>query len=593
MTEAVQIPEKEKKELLKNIKECKNTLKEITENTETEFINLGTDLEKFYSASEEISCLAEKSAELFAGEKISSIIEKINVFLEKLETLFKNLNIEAENMYSGFESISSGFAKVQEVLPYFGKDIKNLNSLQILTRIAVARLQHKESDFISLADDISGLTEKIKEKKDNISKGITNLNSIVKNTVKEIENLYKGENRKADSIISSISENFEIMKEDYSENKTRADQIHSKFTEISSSIGSIVSSLQFHDITRQRTEHVLEALEKIESIIENDIYEKYSEASVISNIQTAQLQDAGNSLYNAGEDIVINLQNIIENTEEVSGIIKGMTEQDGKKEKSVIYEVEENLEFLFKAVDETHEYSDKLLEHMSKIKESIDSISVWMYDINDIGYDIQLLALNARIRAAQLGLEGRELGVIAEEIQNLSHSVHENITELTENLEEIVKSSEQAGKEFKLVDDSNREKSSENEKTSKMLHSLENSIKTLKSENSDTAAVIESLKTKKNKLSEDISECISDFKIHSTIKEKMEKISTETEKIHNKTEKYSQGSDLSFEELNNLKNKYTMESERETHNKLSGDADIDDFEEFTPDDDFGGNVELF
>ena len=129
----------------------------------------------------------------------------------------------------------------------------------------------------------------------------------------KISDFKKIQSEQARTMLGKAYDNQRSLERKHSTASGTARHIESGTREIASTIGDIVMSLQFHDITRQQIEHVKEALGTVISRIREEghaMSEKALFVREVCSLQAAQLSQSRDELTDAVHKIIRNLHDI-------------------------------------------------------------------------------------------------------------------------------------------------------------------------------------------------------------------------------------------------------------------------------------------
>lgn len=209
---------------------------------------------------------------------------------------------------------------------------------------------------------------------------------------------------------------------------------------------------------------------------------KLSEPLKIDAKFSKEYEELVNAVNSFREKIlsVIDLSDLMEDTERVSGKIEGisssveklMIETDRLSEEIVrslsiaeeesrlnieysqklqdeivessqmIEEAQRGISLLHKDVNTQHEKSIEVSEQLHALRETTAQIKDVLGMISDIADQTNLLALNAAIEAARAGEHGRGFAVVADEVRNLAEKTQKSLGEINITINSIVQSVE-------------------------------------------------------------------------------------------------------------------------------------------------------
>jgi hypothetical protein len=366
--------------------------------------------------------------------------------------------------------------------------------------------------------------------------------------------------------------------------------IEQKSKEIASSIGNIIMSMQFHDISRQQIEHVKEVFDHLCTRIGGDDQDSLQQAAIVRDIlklQRAQLKRSEDDLVNAVLQIIDNLQSIANSVNKIlfeTNDVAWASETDGF---SFMEDLDNGISSVIECIKLNADEQAKLTETVTSASEMVSEMSVFVQDIETLGLNLQLIALNARIKAAHLGLEGAALDTISGNIYELSRNARQDTVTLTEILAGLVQLSIGFKEDLITIQDK------QSQTVSLMVNKLKELITSLHGVNDKVLVVLTEMTNLGESLMKDIRTTADGILVHETVKKLLNDVISVVDQNTNSASAIcpSGQSTAAASFLEGLDKLYTMKSERDIHLQHLDTFQSDDNKDTA--NDFGDNVELF
>ncbi|MCK4920663.1 MAG: hypothetical protein KAS71_06430 [Bacteroidales bacterium] len=352
------------------------------------FLHLNSYLKEYHKKSKIISENASGIFEAIAGDKESNLVTELDVLLGELDS-YQN-KTEKDNSKDA-ELLKSLLGKLDYtivIVRNFKQDLLTLQYLitnyklaykfqntnkeldttikewEILIYEIIFWMSKKEIEIASLRKkiiEVKKITETGKEQSsiniDNLARSLKSTNSIVFKKNKESKH------------------NFAILKE--------------KIKSFSESIGNIITHLQYHDIIRQKIEHVQEShLNIIESLGTETESEKTSDnkkntdlnyqIADIVGLQAAQLILVSKEYQNAIEVITSNFQKIASDINDISLISTNFLFEEQNSDVTLLKRIKDNLDEGILLLD--NNVSGIISAELKNINKTIDTISTQMQE---------------------------------------------------------------------------------------------------------------------------------------------------------------------------------------------------------------------
>jgi methyl-accepting chemotaxis protein len=560
--------------------ELSSSLNALTTTTEDEFLEIGRAMADFYERAGEITHMLASLAGIMSGNDIARTVHGIEDILDRIKKSLSGEESVLEHDLKTLQQTLEIMNVIRKPLESFKKLVKILKILSISTKIESAQLGQNQTGFVTLADDVEKLSVDIDEETKKITAKALLLDTIVRQNISQISSLEENQHRGIHTVLDEIGFSLISLKNKNEVSREGTDLISGQSEKISRHIGEVVSSMQFHDITRQTIEHVREVLddlvqklsvENIEESIEktkndNERMHVISEIGDICEIQRAQLDDAKRQISGAASNIINHLLQIKENIVEVShkaGNLAGTTDESAL---SLLSKIESGIATATLSLGTFARASHDLSEAMDIFLKTTADVSGSVNDIEEIGAEIQLIALNARIKTAHTGDEGAPLGVIAEAIQRLSSDADTEKTAISAALNDVTLTARDVQSYSREDEDS---KASEADDVIKRFGIFAD---TLRSANAEITSLLNKIGRSGERLAGDIGRTVSVITVHEKFERVIDNALSILDLILMESRKITPCivSGNKSEYLRYLEKNYTMHSERKIHGQFAG-----------------------
>jgi methyl-accepting chemotaxis protein len=446
----------------------------------------------------------------------------------------------------------------------------------------------------------------INEKAVSVNSRKKELSIVIHQAIDRVRKIKTEQQAEVGAMLDNASSSLGVLAEVNAKCAGVASSISTASKEVSGNIAEVVTSMQFHDITRQQIEHAGEALadiccrvEKIRDSGEDTAGADtvISNAMAITELQVAQLTHAASELTAAVDNILANLRGIAGMEEAISTEAREMAGSADGSGSSFFEEMESNLTSVAMALQRSASENRRLVVALEGVDGTIEEISLFVNSIETIGEEIELIALNAQIKAARTGEAGAALGVLAEAIQRLSLDARSQTGAITGLLKSITDTSGD------LCRDIGEETSSLEAEVQEITTSLGDLLQMLHKTNEEFISIVESIDRSVESLNADIGHAAAGITVHHRIGDVLGKVIDELTNLVSLMQPVVQSSPgtVSTQNLADLSGRYTMHSERKIHEVLaaaknSGYYDVVNAVPLPPVEaagEFGENVELF
>lgn len=577
----------------------------LNTSTEEEFLLTGSNLNDY-----KIRCkkLIDNSTELsdeLSGEVLLSKISHIN---SMSKDLLENIQSSSERNQVSFQllnEIESLLIAVHEQITGFKKIIKILKMLGVSTLIESARLGDDAAGFNALAIDVESLADNIEDKSLRIDEATKQLTKLIRETIGNNISLGKEQQGKIKTIISELGTDLIVLEEKHTLKLDTVGVILNDSGNINNDVSQVVTSVQFHDITRQQIEHVINSLKNVFDELsditpetpQEEVEKKLALVRDVSSLESAQLENSGKIFYDAVENIKTSLEDIQNNIGDIAKNIIGFLSDSEHQGNSFLNEITSGLNSVNLVLHESSEINQQLKNSLNEVGETVTTLSHFLHLIEEIGEEVELLAINASIKAAHTGSEGAALGVIADSIQKLSSEAMEQTILVSRPLKKLTKDAKTlTDKENKSLDNDIIEKEI-SDITSEMSHTM----KTIEEINNNSSSSLKNLNEEVVQLQSDIQDLNMNLTIHTKTNEVVQNCKKLLESVVSQCIAKIGGKYKSENNqiLNKIAERYTMLSERQIHSMISEGGNLENefsmtaMEPELADGEFGENIELF
>jgi methyl-accepting chemotaxis protein len=206
-------------------------------------------------------------------------------------------------------------------------------------------------------------------------------------------------------------------------------------------VAQAVEGLQVGDITRQRGEHVQEALATLLEVLDSPAIPADHRdilAASVCRLQSAQASEAGGDLQRETARIRANLVGLADDIADLPGRCASVYASSADARVSFLQELGHELQ-------EAHQLLGRYAHaraSVDKVVADIATVVAGMFRhidaIRSIEADMRVMGLNATFKCARLGKDGLALSVIAQELRSYSNRTAEDGVAITNDLRGLI-----------------------------------------------------------------------------------------------------------------------------------------------------------
>jgi hypothetical protein len=233
-----------------------------------------------------------------------------------------------------------------------------------------------------------------------------------------------------------------------------AAQIGERSKRIGQGIGATVMALQIGDITRQRIEHVSEALAMMSAGWDEagdaacwssalTGRQKTAVAATLCRMQSAQTVQAAEEFEGEVRRVVASLTQL---AEEAAAIVRFGAETYGATDPhgggSFLEELQANLKLAGALMRDCQAARDQVDAVVTAVAASLGELLERLSSVRRIEVDMRLVGLNTALKCGRLGAKGRTLSVVAQELRGYANQTVQDADALMAALRDITAAAE-------------------------------------------------------------------------------------------------------------------------------------------------------
>lgn len=547
-------------------------LRQMAGTTEDEFLQIGSRLQSFYQRSADISGMADQLVSVVSGENVASLTFRLQQIMADMEEYLANARSRSSESCCTLGQVQVLLDNLSEPLEGFQKMNKSLRMLSISTKIESARLGEVGSGFVNLALDVEKLSYQVNEKSAAILAHRHLLATMISDNLVAVRSAGTDQDVMVSASLKGMSANLAELVAVNGRCTRFGSTVAAISTEVTDSLSEVVASMQMHDMTRQKFEHVVEALERllgdladvrISGTDSGHLRGLIVETGDVCELQAAQLRFAAHELYTAVCTIVDHLREIARRQSVIAQetvTITGTTDSTGS---SFVDVMSRGMAAVTAVLTSCATGDRHMSAIMKKVAQTIDEIAVFVTDIEAIGSEIDLIALNSQIKAALTGPEGAALGVLAEAIKRLSDEAVRQTNSVAETLTGIHAVTEH------LLAYADNEEDQLGTRVASMQDELAVILQTMGTMNSEMYSVLSVLNERVLTLTGDVEQTTAGVDVHERTKVLADGALADLERIVIQSRQIEPASNEFKANLRHMEEHYTMESERHIHEVMA------------------------
>ncbi len=393
-------------------------LDSLNRNTERDFLGIGEKLAEFIETVKLISSELTALADLISGEHGSNATEALASALDRSRAM----QAGAEDSVRMLGGMRQEAGRLTETLSGFKGTVSTFHIIGVLTRIETAQLGSAGADFGNLADDVRALAGDIQTRIESALGKATQLTAPIESVLQRVSALHQGEAQDLPRVISGVLESLKSFRDMQNRTHDASVRLGTRYGAISEAFNKLIVSIQFHDITRQQVEHVIEALRRLcpEPDGTGGGVQQDRDTGAVLALQSMQLADAAEKFAASVASVGQNLDQIAAHVLGMAGESRTLSGLSEDAKNSFFLEMERGCATILSGLGECTDTEAAAQAASGGLRETIGRVHGSLEEIRLIETQVQWMALNASIRADHIGVRGDALGVLAASMQTLA-----------------------------------------------------------------------------------------------------------------------------------------------------------------------------
>lgn len=330
-----------------------------------DFVIMNKGFQEYHS---KINELTDNTEYLFKG-----IINLSDELLSKQNKSFSSLSKELSEILESASNTNGGINQITKNISYALLYLNNLNQNISTLKLLITNIQ-LEPKFRNLYSELIELANALQKPSRNLSKEIQNTQVRIQSCCELFNDI---RNNHFPSVIQSIDQNTDVIERLIAKkkfcvgyNKILKDLISKK----SSCTAEIITNLQFQDIVQQKIEHVQHAqsllLEKLQNyyieektspiISSQQIFQIFAQIRNIGSLQAAQLIHANSEYQKAVDIITSKFEELDDILSETIKILRSLSPKEYSNDRNSISELRKRLSYFELEFETLQEQNDKL-----------------------------------------------------------------------------------------------------------------------------------------------------------------------------------------------------------------------------------------
>lgn len=552
-------------ELIKTFSEIDRRITDLHERSSNDFLNLNNYLKDYYKKTQTISENAFRILETIAGKTDIDLIEELGKIHQRLEDCRSRIKEDDAAKIQILRELTTRSSQLTIALRNIKQDLTTfkflLSNYNLISNYEEGdetwkkELENRDKDLQPLHVSLVKIGTQVDRFREQIVYNIDHLELKIEKSLRIFMNLSK-------DIKSDIG--LVLMKNQ--ESKLQFPVLKEKTKNSSKSINNIITHLQYHDIIRQKIEHIQTTHSAIIEDLNKKIARKNAEMTRatedfqkigdIAGLQAAQLLLVSKEYQNALEIITKNFQGIADDLTMISSISSEFSFKDNNSEITLLKQIRNKLDEGMIMLD-LNNFRGMNTEYLSARKK-LEGITQ--------GIEKEISApLKELSRLQTLRDKDNETSVISQ-IATLAKEIGQRNKEIHEKMEELSTYAEELSKIDNLEDWGSQLE----QDRIRLMVDISRILDNLDKDNEELDSVLKQNRELNGYILEKIENVINKVDYYEYFESIVEQVISQLNSINYRLKPVTKEEtvDEKAENLKDIKNSYTMESERVIHDRV-------------------------
>jgi methyl-accepting chemotaxis protein len=388
-------------------------LEKLNHATEDDFLAVGRNLMAFLSSARQLHADIGGLTALVSGEQAQHACETllaVRGYAVEIRRHFDAGGRALLILQTGADRIRDGFRSFEKIASSF-------SVTATLARIEAGRLAESQQNLKNLADDVRSCSDSIKSRANQVVDAVIAFHARVAATLFEVSRSDTMEQKELPALLLAVDADLEMFKSRQQEAAGATLKLSADLRSVDANLRDIATSIQFHDITRQQVEHVIEALEGLLTAAPVDALSASGAAQV--RLQKDQLRSAAAAFASSTKTIESDLASIDARVRKMAAASLRIQDVDQQERDSFLGGMHRQFGAIAQAVAELHSLQRAARAAIAGLDQASESMGKAVKEVQSIQSQLNLLSVNAVVSASHMGAQGQVIIVIGGAIREL------------------------------------------------------------------------------------------------------------------------------------------------------------------------------
>lgn len=418
-------------------------LLEASKPGERAFVMLGSHLSEALDIVQTLTDGLGGLSDLIGGASGSATVDGLDRAAKQVASLTTNLKRQGDCLARLTDVVQTGASDIRRLL----QTVNEVGVLGTNAKIQLAHISGGNDDLAQFTSEILRLATMAKDGLNHLEHVHSGIRALIGQARASLTTFTLDHEQAVTEVGQRLHTSLELLDAQNRHNRDAVEKTFQHSKNIAEMTGRAVIALQINDSTRQRIEHVAQALEQTADILSDPPREISMDdipariATMIYRLQSAQLGHTEEQFSAEFGQLTVSLDALARDSEKMVEEHMALDKSDGA-DGSIFDQLETQLNeaaALYAKVNDarngTHALIDAISDGVAQMTSSITAV-------HEIEADIRIMGLNATLRCSRLGKNGAALTIIAQALRQCANRTQEQAQSIGVNLQSLVREAE-------------------------------------------------------------------------------------------------------------------------------------------------------
>ena len=412
------------------------------------FLSTGERLRELHGQVSRLSSAAESASALLSSSEMDGMLTGLAEAAGHIEVM----RHQRGGLHDALRQMIAGTDTMLGSLTALSRIMSQVLVLAVNAKIEASQLVATGTDFTVFTREIARLAHGGEQTIAAVRQELTSLKTAAALARDLQKTFQEKELPELDAVAERLAAAIRGLRDSRNRAAHGAHEIPGRLRALFGHITTLVSHMQVYDATRQRLEHVGQALTQAATAIEAEHDSGMTDAqrrvfvNGMAELQSLQLTHASDHYHEAVSEVGRSLAAMAEGAPAVGDLCQ---RSFGGGDEGSLRDIDRNLMKTGEIFLSFTAIRAKAAGSLDLVTRAATRAGELMRSLNSVNGDMRLMGLNAAIKCGNMGSMGRALSVIAQELQSYAGLTREHVEQVAAHLGEITR----AARDIAVADD--------------------------------------------------------------------------------------------------------------------------------------------